>query len=76
MSQWQLTVTDTVKYIIDIDEPVAQWKMHYTTLNLTATNHVLKGCSNPKLVFFATGETAMLFCNYILDQCLTHGLVS
>ena len=38
---WRLNVTATVEYMINIDAPVAKWKMHYKTVTPTNTNHGL-----------------------------------
>ena len=62
-----------MKYLINIDAPVMKWKMHFTTLTPTATNHALTECSHPKLGAPDTGATAMLLRNYFLDHCLMNG---
>ena len=60
MLQWILTVPAPVKYLINIDAPVTKWKMHYTTVNSTATNHYLTEFSHPKLISLTTLSTVML----------------
>ena len=60
MPRWILTVPGTVKYLVNIDAPVAKWKMHYTIANPTATNHALTECPYPKLGAIYTGETGLL----------------
>ena len=47
--QWRLTVIVTLKYQINLDAPVAKWKMYYATVTPTATNYVLTECSHKKL---------------------------
>ena len=64
MPKWILTGTATVKYIINIDTPVAEWKMHYITVTPTATNNILTKISYLKLRSLATVETDVFFRNY------------
>ena len=66
--QWILTVTFTVKYLINIDAQATKWKIHYVTVTLTATTHELTECSYTKLADLATGATEMILCNYVLYQ--------
>ena len=47
--QWRLTINVSENYLINIDAPVTKWKMHYTTVTPTTTNHALTECSHPKL---------------------------
>ena len=61
-----LTVPVTVKYLINIDIPEAQWKVHYTTLTLTDSNHVLIEYLNPKLGALVTIAAVMIFHNYVV----------
>ena len=72
MTQWRLTVTVTLKYLINIDATVAKWKIHYTTVNLTASNHVLTELSHPKLGAIAPGATVTLLEKYFVDQWLVN----
>ena len=44
MPQWILTVTVTVKYLINLDLPVVEWEIHYTTVNTSDNNHALAEC--------------------------------
>ena len=41
MPKWRLTVSVSVKFLINIDAPVIKCKMYYTTLTPTANYHVL-----------------------------------
>ena len=41
MPQWRLTDPITVKYLINIDVPVVKFKVNYTTITPTVTNHAL-----------------------------------
>ena len=47
--QWRLNVYVTVKYLINIDAPVVNCKMHYKTDTSTNTNCALTECSHQKL---------------------------
>ena len=52
--QWRLNVPVTVKYLRNFYAPVIKWKIHYTTVTPTATNHVLTEFSHPKLISLST----------------------
>ena len=59
-----------MKYIINLDAPVAKWKTHYTSLTPNANNHDLTEFSHPELGALATGTTGLLLSNYFVEQCL------
>ena len=44
----------------NLDAQVAKWKIHYTTVTPTATNHKMTQFSYPKLGFLAPGVDVML----------------
>ena len=66
MPQWTLIVPVTAKYLRNIDTPVAKWKMQYTAMTPTATNHALTEYSYTNLGALYTGSTPMLLRNNIL----------
>ena len=58
--QWRLTDPVTVKYLRNIDESVAKWKMHFTIVTPTDTNHVMTEYSYTKTQVIDTGENVRM----------------
>ena len=47
--QWRLTITFSINYLRNLYAPVTRWKMHYTTVTPTTTNHALTERSHTKV---------------------------
>ena len=68
MPQRRLNVPVIVKYLRNIDAPVAKWKTYYATVTTTVTNHALTECSYQTLGAISNVETDMLLFNYVTEQ--------
>ena len=68
MPQWRLTVPVTVKYLTNLDAPVAKSKIHHTTVTITATNYKLTEWSHPKLGSLFSEANVIRLQNCVLEQ--------
>ena len=63
-----LTVPVTVKYLTNLDAPVAKSKIHHTTVTITATNYKLTEWSHPKLGSLFSEANVIRLQNCVLEQ--------
>lgn len=74
MPRWKRTVPITIKYLKDLQKPVARVKAKYSFPRNRA-NHALKEVNLPSLSALAVGAMVMLLTNQIVEKKLMNGSI-